>query len=233
MRELLIVNNLKEAKFHGKQALGFERRFRLPAVLGAIRNSRLAVVNLSAPEADIKDLLEVHTREYLQKLRLVVEKSKETGKPQEFGDEVLIYPGTYAAASTAAGAGILAVNSIIEGSLDRAFIAVRSAGHHAEPEKAMGYCIFSNAAIAALYAYKKFAKKTAVVDLDIHSGNGTAKSLANREGVSFYELFLENDIESYPSPEQMPNLKAGNIVQVGLPSGTTGQEWLRVLKEKI
>src|SRR3546814_2848048 len=98
---------------------------------------------------------------------------------------------TLEAAQAAAGAGIAAVDAIMRGEHRTAFCSVRPPGHHARPSQAMGFCFFNNIAIAAAYALEKYAlKRVAIVDFDVHHGNGTEEMFADDQRIlmcSFYQ----------------------------------------------
>ena len=102
--------------------------------------------------------------------------------------DTIISPLSYASAVKAAGAGCQAVDEIIEGKIDRAFCAVRPPGHHAERERAMGFCLFNNVAIAASHARARGIGKIAIVDFDVHHGNGTQHSFYNDPNTLFISL---------------------------------------------
>lgn len=99
---------------------------------------------------------------------------------------------SYEAAITAAGAGLVSIEKIKEGAVDRVFCAVRPPGHHAEYSKAMGFCIFNNISITARYAQKNGFDRVFIVDFDAHHGNGTQK------------IFYEDDTVFYFSTHQYP-----------------------------
>jgi acetoin utilization deacetylase AcuC-like enzyme len=150
-------------------------------------------------------------------------------------EEVTFGEGTYDAAVRSAGAAVAGVDAIFgPEAARRVFCAVRPPGHHAEPDKAMGYCIFSNAAIAAAHAADRYGKRVAVFDWDVHRANGTARGLAScRDKVLLVDFFIlgagEND---YPYVPPTPEDLAGeNPRLVALPPGTTGAAYRSLFEE--
>jgi acetoin utilization deacetylase AcuC-like enzyme len=129
-------------------------------------------------------------------------------------------PFTWDAALRAAGAGIAAVDAIMAKELNNAFCAVRPPGHHAEPGRSMGFCFFSNIAIAAKYAIEKYGlHRVAIIDFDVHHGNGTEKAIANDEH------FLMCSFFQHPFYPYLPSDKsATNLVNIPVPAYTNGQE---------
>lgn len=164
-----------------------------PARLDEINDRLLAsgvspcLRHLDAPNASDADVLRVHTPEYLAYL-------KEHVPPEGYfnidNEETSMNPHTLRAAYSAAGAGLLAVDEIMAGNALNAFCAVRPPGHHAERGRAMGFCFFNNLAIAASYAIEKYhLKKIAVIDFDVHHGNGTEDIFKNDPHVIMCSFF--------------------------------------------
>ncbi len=123
---------------------------------------------------------------------------------------------TIEAALRSAGAGILATDMVLKNEAKRAFCNVRPPGHHAEHDKAMGFCFFNNVAVAALHAIEQHnIKRIAIVDFDVHHGNGTEDILENTEGVLFCSTFQHPFYPGYAKPS-VPS----KIVNVPLPAGT-------------
>ncbi len=141
---------------------------RLQHVLRALHE--LDTKNINAPLAAEDDILRIHPRDYLSTLR---DERPETGLIQIDGDTFLS-PRSLDAAFRAAGAVIRAVDMVLSDTVQNAFCATRPPGHHAETDTAMGFCLFSNAALAAKHAldYHQLSR-VAVVDFDVHHGNGT------------------------------------------------------------
>jgi acetoin utilization deacetylase AcuC-like enzyme len=143
---------------------------RLAAVLAALDDaSGLDLERLEAPLADEADLDLVHSRRYRDFLAMNAPRSGL--RPLDV--DTWLSPGSLRAASRAAGAVAAAVRRVAAGDADRAFCAVRPPGHHAGPESHMGFCLYSNVAIGARVAQQAGFARVAVVDFDVHHGNGT------------------------------------------------------------
>ncbi len=191
-----------------------------PARLDAISDQLLAsgvaahLVEREAPRATQESLLRVHTSEYLESL---VERSPVRGYV-ELDPDTCMNPHTYTAALHAAGAAIAAVDAVLAGEGESAFCAVRPPGHHACPDQAMGFCFLSNVAIAARHAIAHHGlARVAVVDFDVHHGNGTEAALAGDERVLMCGFFQH---PFYPFSGAAP--WAGNMLNEPVPAYTGG-----------
>src|SRR5436305_10340616 len=144
---------------------------RLRAVLEALDSPEFArLERRPAPEAAVEDLVRVHPRAFVDRLLAAV---PETGHRGIDADTILS-PASGRAALRAAGAVTAAVDAVMAGEADNAFCAVRPPGHHAEPARAMGFCLFNSIAVGALRARDAHGvARVAVVDFDVHHGNGT------------------------------------------------------------
>src|SRR6202163_2030716 len=145
---------------------------RLTAVNEHMRSSGLLekLRCLEAPLANADDLKRVHDSSYVD---LIFEHAPAEGYVQ-LDPDTAMNPYSLAAARRAAGAGLLAVDEIMEGRASNAFCAVRPCGHHATQGRSMGFCIFNNIGVAAAYALEKHGlQRVAIIDFDVHHGNGT------------------------------------------------------------
>ena len=144
---------------------------RLKAVLDALSTPEFAgLQRREAPEAALDDLTRVHPQLFVERLLAAVPTAGHVG----IDADTVMSPQSGAAALHAAGAVAAAVDAVIGGEANNAFCAVRPPGHHAEPNRAMGFCLFNNIAVGALRARQVHGlARVAVVDFDVHHGNGT------------------------------------------------------------
>jgi acetoin utilization deacetylase AcuC-like enzyme len=190
------------------------------------------LVRLEAPRADPSDIVRAHTPRHLALIteRLAAE-ALEDGYAHIDADTVMS-PGSAEAALYAAGAVCLAVDAVHSGRLRNAFCAVRPPGHHAELARAMGFCLFNNIAIGALHAREvRGHRRVAVIDFDVHHGNGTQDIFFN-DAEAFYASSHQSPFypgTGYPSERGVAN----NILNVPLPAGSDGLEFRAACETKI
>ncbi|HLR12916.1 MAG TPA: histone deacetylase family protein [Burkholderiaceae bacterium] len=167
-------------------------------------------------DATDTDLLRVHSAAYLAQL---VRQAPDRGH-FSIDPDTIMNPQTLAAARLAAGAGLEAVDALMRGDHRVAFCAVRPPGHHATPDRAMGFCFYNNIALAAAYALDVHGlERVAIIDFDVHHGNGTEDAFAHDHRTlmcSFYQYPF------YPGVRHEP--AADNMVNVAVPAGTSGTE---------
>jgi len=202
-----------------------------PERLGAIEDRLLisgvdmALTRREAAPAALADVELAHGRPYIASLRGLNDMLREDmaagGPPYTHLDpDTAINAWTWAAALRSAGAAIEATDAVIAGELENAFCAIRPPGHHACRDKAMGFCFFNNVAIAAKHAVERHGlKRVAIVDFDVHHGNGTEDIVAGDERilmVSFYQHPF------YPEGGSQSN--AANLVNVPVPAYTKGMD---------
>jgi acetoin utilization deacetylase AcuC-like enzyme len=141
-----------------------------------------------APLADLRDIERNHSRAAIARVR---DNTPAPGSYYVLDGDTSINAHSYTAALRAAGAAVAATDAVIRGEVDNAFCSVRPPGHHARPGEAMGFCLFNNVAVAARHAMEVHKlKRIAIVDFDVHHGNGTAESFARDKRVlmaSFYQ----------------------------------------------
>jgi acetoin utilization deacetylase AcuC-like enzyme len=185
---------------------------RLQAVLAALSTPAFAALQRrEAPEATMEDLTRVHPPRFVERLLAAVPQEGHVG----IDADTVMSPRSGEAALRAAGAVAAAVDAVIAGEADNAFCAVRPPGHHAEPNRAMGFCLFNNVAIGALRARQVHGlARVAVVDFDVHHGNGTQACFWD-DGSLFYGS--THQFPLYPGTGSSGETgAAGNIVNVPL-----------------
>lgn len=141
-------------------------------------------------------------------------------------------PHSLDAALRAAGGGVAAVDAIFAGEADNAFVLARPPGHHAPPDRAMGFCLFNSAAIAAMHARAAHgAKRVAVVDFDVHHGNGTEEAFWHDE-FAFYAS--SHEWPQYPGTGRATDRGAfDTIVNAPLPTGASGEDFRKAWGERL
>ncbi|WP_292067661.1 histone deacetylase family protein [Brevundimonas sp. UBA7664] len=195
-----------------------ERPERLQAVLDALDAAALGLDRRAATEARIADLERLHPVDHVAR---ILTASPASGLNALDADTVLS-PGSVRAARLAAGAVIDAVRAVARGETARAFAAVRPPGHHAEPDQSMGFCLFSNVAVAARVAQAEGIARVAVIDFDVHHGNGTQAAFEADSS-----LFLGSIHQSplYPGTGAASETGVGNIVNVPVPPHAAREAW--------
>lgn len=204
-----------------------ERPERLTAVMDALQDEgRLDLEHLEAPLVDSVDLLRVHPDRYLESIAAAAPAS---GLVQ-LDPDTFLSPGSLNAARRAAGAVTAAVRSVAAGGAQRAFCAVRPPGHHAEAETAMGFCLYSNVAIGARVAQASGLAKVAVVDFDVHHGNGT-QSVFETDPSLFLASIHQRPL--YPGTGAADETGVGNIVNGVVGPHAPRERWRKVFESLI
>jgi acetoin utilization deacetylase AcuC-like enzyme len=190
---------------------------RLRAVIAALDHPDfVGLLREQAPEASFEQLTLVHPGAYV---RSIFALSPLAGEMVELDADTFVSDGSVAAARRAAGGVIAGVDAVMEGWADAAFAAVRPPGHHAEASRAMGFCLFASVAVAAQHARRRWGiKRVAVVDFDVHHGNGTQHIFA-RDPDLFYAS--SHQFPCYPgSGASSERGVAGNILNLPLTPGS-------------
>ena len=189
---------------------------RIAAIEDQLIQSRLDahLKRIDPPLASEADITRVHSEDHLA---FVKSKAPSSGYSMIDGDTIM-NPATWTVSLRAAGAAIAAVDAVMQGEVNNAFCAIRPPGHHAEPHRSMGFCVFNNVAIATRYAIEKYdLDRVAVIDFDVHHGNGTEAAFINDPHVLMCSFFQH---PFYP----YSGLEGGNnMVNVPLPASTNGK----------
>jgi len=200
-----------------------ERKERLVQIVSSLKKSGLweNLIPIKPRRATYEEIALVHTDDYISRIK--------TSGVGYLDPDTYMSEDSLEAALHAAGAVIEAVEQCKRGEIERAFCAERPSGHHAEAERAMGFCIFNNIAIGARYARKKGYKKVFVIDYDVHHGNGT-QHIFEEDDTVFY--FSTHEFPHYPGTgkdsEKGIGKGKGYTCNVPMPSGAGDKEYLSV-----
>ena len=195
-----------------------------PARLDAITDHLLATgldVALDyrdAPVATLEQLARAHSSNYVGEIEDLLQQVQDDGNPRALDPDTVAGPGTLAAVLRAAGAAVAATDDVISGRASNAFCAVRPPGHHATRDSAMGFCFFNNVAVAARHALDVHGlARVAIIDFDVHHGNGTEDIIAGDDRVLMCSFFQH---PLYPHSGGVP--KGTNMVNVPVAPYTRG-----------
>jgi acetoin utilization deacetylase AcuC-like enzyme len=205
-----------------------ERPARLEAILAALQAPAFAALEWhEAPRASIDQIARAHPRGFVDALLEAVPRA---GRVMLDGDTSLS-PGSGEAALRAAGAVTAAVDAVAAGEAANAFCAVRPPGHHAEPATAMGFCLFNNVAVGAHQARSAHGlKRIAVMDFDVHHGNGT-QAMFERDPELFYAS--THQMPLYPGTGAAAETGCGNICNAPLPPHAGSGEFRAAMSRRV
>ncbi|TFF24964.1 histone deacetylase family protein [Jiella endophytica] len=205
-----------------------ERPDRMKAVAAALEAETFQLLErVDAPEGSLESVYRCHPEEFVRKVALTIPEEGLT----RIDADTIVSPKSFTAAIHALGAATAAVDAVVSGEARNVFVASRPPGHHAEAVTAMGFCLFNNAAIAARHAQAVHGlERVAIVDWDVHHGNGTQ------------DIFWSDPTVLYASTHQMPlypgtgaksETGAGNIVNAPLSAGDGGERFRAAMLERI
>ena len=207
-----------------------ERPERLEAVRRGLRDAGLdeELVRLAPRAAVPEELLRVHTAAHVARI------ASGAGRHVRFDPDTAAGPRSHAAALAAAGAVVDAVERVLDGSLDRAFCAVRPPGHHATPGRPMGFCLLNNVAIGAAAAFARGRQRVAILDFDVHHGNGTQEAFWRDPRVLFVS---SHQFPYYPGTGALDEVGEGDgrgfTVILPMPAGLGDAEYRRAYREIV
>jgi acetoin utilization deacetylase AcuC-like enzyme len=201
---------------------------RLQAVLDALED--MALDRREAPRAALEAITRVHPARYVQALEPAFAETQDARV--RLDPDTYISSGSREAVYRAAGALVAAIDAVMAGEDDMAFCAVRPPGHHAEPMSPMGFCIFNNVAIGAMHALEAHGlARVAVIDFDVHHGNGT-QTIAEAEPRLFFASTHQAPL--YPGTGAAAETGiAGNVVNAPLSAGAGGVEWRQAMETRV
>ncbi len=205
-----------------------ERTARIETVYAALAgDSYASLERREARRASLDDLARVHESGYV---RRSLDGMPASGRARVDPDTI-VSPGSGEAALRAAGAVIDAVDEVASGNAGNAFCAVRPPGHHAEAGRGMGFCLFNNVAVGAMHARAAHGlRKVAIVDFDVHHGNGTQAMFADDPGTLFAST---HQYPHYPGTGAADETGVGNVFNAPLGAGSGGAEFRAAMDDRI
>jgi acetoin utilization deacetylase AcuC-like enzyme len=208
-----------------------ENAGRLTAIVEHLRQHGVwdRVAHITPRPATPTDVERVHTPGHVEHVRAIAHSG---GGSLDY--ETIVSEGSYDAALMAAGAGMTGVDALLSGDVDVAFALVRPPGHHATADRGMGFCLFNNVAIAADHALREGAGRVAIMDWDLHHGNGTQDIFYRRADVLYVST---HQVPCYPGTgwyDEMGTLEGeGLTVNVPLPPGCSDTHYLQAFKQIV
>ncbi len=209
-----------------------EKKERLQVILKSIKDLKGIDIDFKkAPLADFEKIFLVHPATHINNIFSLIPNSGLIGVEKEPYADTLLCPNSKNAILRSCGAGIAAADSIIQNNEKRVFCAIRPPGHHAETVRANGFCFVNNAAVTAKYLQKKYKiKKIAIIDFDVHHGNGTQEIFYKDKNV-FYGSIHEYPL--FPGTGLEKEVGIGNIVNAPIMAGTNGKDFLKIFEDRI
>jgi len=205
-----------------------ERPDRVSVIIENLKKFEKKLIWKKPVSFDKKFLKITHSSKYVE----IIENSFPKNGFSYLDGDTVVSPGSKEATFDAVGSIISAIDGVINKDFKNAFCAVRPPGHHSEQEKAMGFCIFNNVAVGANYLISKYKyKKIAIIDFDVHHGNGTQNIFFNNEKVLYIST---HQYPYYPgSGSNKEKGKHNNVLNIPLPAGTSSDEYLNAYEHVL
>lgn len=215
-----------------------ENARRLQAVLEALERLEAEagerLVRMEGRHALEDELLLAHPPDHVQLIKEVARRAKETDSLMAIDPDTVVSPGSWDAALAAVGCLLTAADTVLAGDARNAFCPVRPPGHHATAQRAMGFCLFNNVAIAALYARERGAARALIIDWDVHHGNGT-EAIFFEDPQSFYLSMHQSP--HYPgtgaASDRGRGAGAGTTLNLPVPPGLPPERYTAELRSGI
>lgn len=216
-----------------------ENKKRLAAIMEALKSQRPETCRMVEMPRGKRETIElVHTKDYIDSVFHAVPQTgykeieiNEVISDHDDGEVTTLSPESGEALLRCAGGVVAAVDAIMKGPETKAFCLTRPPGHHALTNKAMGFCVFHNGAIAARYAQKTHGiKKVVIVDFDVHHGNGTQEIFWNDSSVCVIGM---HQLPLWPETGREDETGAGNILNIPVAPGTPREKWLATWQGKV
>jgi len=208
-----------------------ERKERLTSIIESIKTLKDIKINFKeSPLANLDTVYLAHPKSHIEKIFSNIPKKGLIGVEKEPFADTMLCPNSESAILRACGAGIAAADDLININ-ERIFCAVRPPGHHAETIKAMGFCFINNIAVAAKYLQTKHrVNKIAIIDFDVHHGNGTQEIFYNDNTVAYGS---SHEFPLFPGTGSEDEKGVGNIFNAPLKAGTESKEFINIFEHKI
>ena len=207
-----------------------ERKERLLSIVSSIKSSNLNVKFKEAPLADLEIVSLVHPKNYIEQIFSNIPKEGIVGVEKEPYADTMLCPDSKNAILRSCGAGIAAANDLMKNN-DRVFCAVRPPGHHAETVRANGFCFINNIAVSARYLQKKYnVNKIAIIDFDVHHGNGTQEIFYKDKSVVYGS---SHEFPLFPGTGAENETGVGNIFNATLKAGISSKEFIEKFDQKV
>ena len=216
-------------KFNGQNHP--ERKERLDSIIESLKSLPDLQINFKeAPLAKMSEIILVHPKEHIEAIFNNIPKEGLLGVEKEPSADTILCPDSKNAILRSCGAGIAAVDDLMLNN-ERIFCAIRPPGHHAETTRANGFCFINNIAVAARYLQSKYQiKKVAIIDFDVHHGNGTQEIFYNDNSIAYASV---HEFPLFPGTGAEDETGVGNIFNAPIKSGTEGTEYLKIFENKI
>jgi acetoin utilization deacetylase AcuC-like enzyme len=207
-----------------------EKKERLESILSSIKSSNLKVEFKEAPIADLETVSLVHPKKHIEQIFSNIPHEGIVGVEKEPYADTMLCPNSKNAILRSCGAGIAAAKDLMEKN-KRVFCAVRPPGHHAETLRANGFCFINNVAVTARYLQKQYKiNKIAIIDFDVHHGNGTQEIFYKDQSVAYGS---SHEFPLFPGTGAENETGVGNIFNATLKAGTTSKEFIAIFDQKV